>query len=227
MRSVVPQLLAASALLVILERPALAQEEAGTFYVLGGIAFPHQEGVSGEVSVTYVTAPGGTTLGWSAGAGVFARSGVSIEGEVFSTGMMTAREPSRNFTTYNEERRDRFIGGSVRFHVRSRSSVHLEPVAGLCLIRHEGWVTSERVVFFPQEHVEISPRFAKNLPESLGVTAGADLRIGGRHFALMPSFRFVRQLAGGTEGDFNLGSNYPGGYPLVTFSGGVVARIDF
>ena len=227
MRNLVCRLLIAIAVFIVLERTALAQEESGGFYVFGGIAFPHQEGVSGEVPVTYVTAPGGTTTGWSVGAGVFAGSVLSIEAEVSSTGMMTAREPSRNFTTYNEERRDRFIGGNVRFHVGSRAAVHLEPVAGLCLIRHEGWVTTERVVFFPQERIEIDPRFEKDLPNSLGLTAGADLRIGRGRFTVMPSFRFIRQLAGGTEGDFTLGSNYPGGYPLITLSGGVIARIDF
>jgi hypothetical protein len=226
-RKTLSQWVAAAVILVCLDRPALAQEDRGTFYVFGGIAFPYQEGVSGEIQVTYVTAPGGTTTGWSVGAGVFAGSAVSIEAEVLSTGMMTAREPSRYFTTYNEERRDRFIGGNVRLHIGSRAAVHLEPVAGLCLIRHEGWVTTERVVFFPQEHVEIDPRFTKDLPDSFGLTFGTDLRIGGRHFAVLPSFRFVRQIYGGTEGDFTLGSNYPGGYPLVTFSGGLIARIDF
>jgi hypothetical protein len=221
------QVLLAAVLLAGVSDAAFAQEEAGTFYVFGGIAVPHQEGVSGEESVTYVTAPGGTTVGWSAGAGVFAGSAVSLEGEMLSTGMMTARELSRYFTTYNEERRDRFIGGNVRFHIDSRSPVHLEPVVGLCLIRHEGWTTAEQVVFFPQEHVEIGARFSKDLPKSLGFTAGADLRIGGRRFSLLPSFRFVRLIAGGTEGDFNLTSNYPGGFPNVTISGCLLARIDF
>ena len=227
MRIGICQLALASAIISSASAPALAQEEAGTVYVMGGIAVPHQEGLTGEQSVTYVAAPGGTTVGWSVGAGVFAAPAVSIEAEVLSTGIMTAREPSRYFTTYNEERRDRFIGGNVRFHIHSGSPVHLEPVVGLALIRHDGWSTSERVVFFPQEHLEIDPRFAKNLPESLGFTAGADLHLGGRHFAIMPSFRLMRQLVGGTEGDFNLTSNYPGGFPRATLSGGVLLRIAF
>jgi hypothetical protein len=226
-RKPLSQLLIAGAVFLSLARPALGQEESGTAYVFGGIAFPHQEGVTGEQSVTYVIAPGGTTVGWSVGAGVFAGSIVSLEGEMLSTGMMTAREPSRYFTTYNEERRDRFFGGNVRFHLPSRAAVHLEPIVGLCFIRHEGWTTSERVVFFPQQHVEIDPRFEKDLPKSLGLTTGADLHIGGRHFAIMPSFRFVRRLVSSKVGDFDLTSNYPGGFPDVTFSGGLLARIDF
>jgi hypothetical protein len=227
MRSLPRRFVFAAAVLVLMSSRVSAQESRGGAYLFAGLAFPHQEGVSGEVAVTYVTAPGGTTVGWSVGAGVFAGPRVSLEAELMSTGMMTAREPSRYFFTYNEERRDRFIGGNVRFHVASGSPVHLEPVAGLCLIQHEGWVTTERRVFFPQEHIEIDPRFEKDLPSSLGLTLGADLRIGGRRFAVMPSFRFIRQLDSGTEGEFTLGSNYPGGYPRNTFSGGLVARIDF
>jgi hypothetical protein len=216
-----------AAMLIAIPAVAFAQENRGAVYLFGGIAVPYQSGVSGETDVTYVTAPGGTTVGWSVGGGVFVSPVLSLESEMLSTGMMTAREPSRYFFTYNEERRDRFIGGNIRFHLSSRSPVHLEPVAGLCLIHHQGWVTTERQVFLPQEHIEIDPRFEKNLPDSLGLTLGTDLRIGGRRFAVMPSFRFVRQIYGGEEGDFTLGSNYPGGYPRNTFSGGLAARIDF
>ncbi|MGH9202357.1 MAG: hypothetical protein ACRD2A_14105, partial [Vicinamibacterales bacterium] len=155
----------------------------GHGYVFGGVAIPHQEGVTGEQSVTYVAALGGTTVGWSAGAGVFAAPAMSFEAEVLNTGMMTAREPSRYFETYNEERRDRFIGGNVRFHIRPQTKVHLEPVVGLSAMRHEGWTTVERVVFFPQQHVEIEPRRSKDLPSSFGFTTGADLHIGGLRLA--------------------------------------------
>jgi hypothetical protein len=207
--------------------PAPAQEQAGTVYVQGGAAFPHQSGVTGESGQTYLAAPGGTTTGWTLGAGAFAAPFISIEGELSSTGMMTAREPSRYDMTFNEERRDRFIGGNVRFHIASASRVHLEPLVGLTLIHHDGWSTTERVRFFPEQHVEVDPRIAHDLPESVALTAGADLNIGGRRFALLPSFRWITRLATSREGDFDITSNYPGGFPRYTISGGVSMRVGF
>jgi hypothetical protein len=208
-------------------RSVFAQERPGAFYFTGGVTLPYQDGLTEETYVTYVTAPGGTTIGWSAGAGVFASKAISIEGEVLSTGMMTAREPSRYDFTYNEERRDRFMGGNVRFHLGSSARVHLEPLVGLTMIRHEGWVQSERRVFVPVPRVEIDQRREKDdLPNSLGLTAGADLCIGGR-FAVIPSFRFITRLKSGTSGDFELTSHYPGGFPRYTISGGLLARLRF
>jgi hypothetical protein len=208
--------------------PVFAQEEAGAFYLQGGVMFAHQDGVTGESPQTYVAAPGGTTTGWAVGAGVFAAPFLSIEGELSSTGLMTAREPSRYGITYNEERRDRFIGGNVRFHAPSASPVHLEPLVGLALIHHEGWSTTERMVSLPQPHVEIDQRRAHDLPNSVALTTGADLLIeGGRHFAVLPSFRWIIRLGTGTNGDFEITGAYPDGFPRYTLSGGVLARVVF
>ena len=204
--------------------PVFAQEEAGAFYLQGGVMFPHQDGVTGESSQTYVAAPGGTTTGWAAGAGVFAAPYLSIEGELSSTGMMTAREPSRYFITYNEERRDRFFSGNVRFHVPPAFPVHLEPLVWLAFVDHQGWSTTERIVFFPQQHVEIDQRRAHDLPTSVALTTGADLLIGGRHFGVLPSFRWIIRLG---SGDFDITATYPGGFPRYTVSGGVLARVSF
>ena len=208
-------------------QPAFAQEASGTFYLFGGAGLVHQDGVTGETYVTYVTAPGDNTLGWTVGAGVFAAPAISIEGEFSSTGMMTAREPLRNDFTYTVERRDRFIGGNARFHLGSASPIHLEPLVGLALIRHEGWIQSERHVFVPQERVDIDQRREQELPESLGLTGGVDLHLGGEHFAVLPSFRLITRLKSSTEGDFELTSHYPGGFPRYTISGGVLARVSF
>ena len=208
-------------------QPAYAQKETGRFYAQVGLTLLNQDGVTGESPQTYVAAPGGTTIGWTVGAGAFTAGFLSIEGEISSTGMMTAREPSRYDMTFNEERRDRIIGANARFHMPSASRVHVEPLVGLALIHHEGWSMTERVRFFPTEHVEIDPRVVHDLPQSVALIAGTDLVVGRRHFALIPSFRWIARLATGMEGDFDITSTYPGGFPRYTISGGVSARVGF
>jgi hypothetical protein len=203
---------------------AQAQERTGSSYVIAGSTFSRQEGVTGETSVTYVTAPGGTTSGWTVAAGVFVSRGLSLEGEVSSTGMMRAREPSRYGMTFNEERRDRFFGVNARFHVPLSGRVCLEPMAGFVVIRHERWSQTEYLQYWltPQQTSIVGPRVREDLPTRTGLSAGADLRLGGEHLALVPSFR-VRVADLGEE----IVSAYPGGFPRWTISPGISARIRF
>jgi hypothetical protein len=202
-----------------------AQEQPGSAYAMAGIAFPHQNGVTGEESQTYVTAPGGTTRSWTCGAGVFVRRRLSIEGEVSRTGMMRAREPSRYNTTFIEERRDGFFAGNVRFHLRPGSHADLEPVAGLLVTRHQGWSQSEYVLAGTPPQIRTTPRVSVGLPTSLGLNTGVDLRVGGRHIAVVPSLRLRWRFA--IFGDNRNFSWYPNGFPHWTLSAAVAARIEF
>ena len=88
---------------------ARAQAPRATLYLEGGATLNHQSGDSGTTYETYVTAPGGTTLGWLVGGGVGIGRRASVAVEFSSTGTMTATEPSRYFTTFQETRRDRFL----------------------------------------------------------------------------------------------------------------------
>ena len=55
------------------------------------------------------------------------------------------------------------------------------------------------------------------------VSAGVDLRLGGRHVAVVPSFRLRGAVGQGED----VASRYPGGFPRWTIAGGACARIDF
>jgi hypothetical protein len=203
--------------------PALAQEQANPVYVVAGVTFPWQDGVSGDApSRTYVSAPGGATVGWLLGAGVFLAPAVSVEFELSSTGVMSAREPSRYSMIFNEERRDRFVGGAVRFHVPVRRCCDLEPVAGLLVVRT---VKSSQIDYdsssLPRPRPP-EPRTQTNLPSRLAFTAGLDARFGGRRVAVVPSFRVHK-----TGRDEDLLSYYPGGFPTWTVTPGVSLRLSF
>jgi hypothetical protein len=203
--------------------PAPAQERAGQVYLAAGVTFPWQEGVSGEVpSQTYVSAPGGVTVGWSFGAGVFLAPAVSVEFELSSTGVMSAREPSRYFMIFNEERRDRFIGGVVRFHLPVARGCDLEPVAGLLAVHGVQWSQVE----YDSSGLPLprppEPRVQTDLPTRLAFSAGLDVRLGSRHVAVVPSFRVYKAPA-----NEDMLSHYPGGYPLWTVTPGVSLRLSF
>ncbi len=130
--------------------PTLAQERPGSVYFLAGVVLTDQAGPTGEVHETYVTAPGGTTSGWLVGGGVALARRLSIEAEWSRTGIMTAREPSRYNTTFNEERRDRFATVALRFSFPLSAAVRLEPVAGLVLTSPQAWSQSEQCTHTPQ-----------------------------------------------------------------------------
>jgi len=208
-------------------------QEAGSPYVFGGLAAVHQDGPSGESPQTYVTAPGGTTMGWLVGGGVFVTRHVAIDAEVSSTGWMTAREPSRYGYTYNEERRDRFVTVGARF-AWGGGAATVEPVAGVVFTKAEAYTQADRDLSLvsPQPGVEVGPRIRHDLDTGVGIMAGADVRIGGRRVAVLPTFRIMQTGIG--EGRFGedapsreIGAIYPGGYPGWTLRAGVAIRVDF
>lgn len=217
---------ALSCLLVVpVTSPAVAQEDPGGAYLLGGLILSYQEGLSGDAPhQTYVSAPAGTTIGWLLGGGVFVSRWVSIEGEAASTGVMQARQPSRHGMTFNEERRERFFSVNLRGHVGGSRRIHLEPVIGLTLVRGTAWSQTEYERLEPSgsTRIEVGPRIETMLPRGAAVSFGLDARLGGRHVAMVPSFR-VRLARRPDE----FTRAYPGGFPRWTISPGVMVRVDF
>jgi hypothetical protein len=216
--------IAAAALVLAAASGAAAQERRGAVYVLGGVTIAHQEGAADGESQIYITAPGGTTAGWTVGGGVFVARHVSVEGEWTWSGMMTAREPARYGLTYIEERRDRLLGLVVRIHARPGSSIDLEPVVGMAAVAHDRWSTTEssRPWLPPDQAIEIGPRIRYDTVTGAAFVGGADVRVGGRRVALVPGFR-VRLATRGED----LMAYYPGGFPRWTVGGGVTVRIGF
>jgi len=218
-------LIAFAATSVIANDQVQAQERPGSFYSTAGVTFSHQHGVSGETYQTYVAAPGGTSRGWIVAGGAFIGRGLSLEGEIESTGIMSAREPSRYGQTFNEDRRDVFFGANVRFHGPSGSPVHLEPLIGFTVVRREGWSQRESFKYWltPQQELVVDARWPHDLPNGVGLTAGLDLRVGSRHLAFVPRFR-IRFASVGND----FVSAYPStGLPKWTVSSGISGRVDF
>lgn len=213
---------------------AFAQEHPGSMYAIGGIAVSHQDGPSGESPQTYVTAPGGSTQGWLVGGGVFVASAMSVEVELSSTGVMSARQPSRYGMTFNEERRDRFVSLAARFYLPQVAKFRIEPVVGMVVTHPEAWSQTEYYMDWltPQQLLVQGPKQQHRLDTSFGLTFGCDVRIGGRHVALLPSFRMSD--TGVSHGFYDdssdhreIGAIYPGGYPKWTLRSGVAVRVDF
>jgi len=204
--------------------PARAQERPGAVYVAAGVAAVRQDGAADGDFQIYITAPGGTTPGWAVAAGVFVRAWLSIEGELSTTGTFHAREPARYGMTYREERRDRLIGALVRLHIRPGRRLDIEPVGGVAAVRHDRWSQAEtyRSWLPPDQAVEIGPRIRSETLTGLAAIGGIDIRAGGRHVALVPSFR----ARVSTRGD-RIEWYYPGGFPRWTLAAGVYARVDF
>lgn len=215
---------AAAALSLAASRGVAGQERPGAVYVLGGVTIGHQDGAEDGASQIYVTAPGGTTAGWTAAAGVFLAPHLSVEGEWSWSGVMSAREPARYGLTYVEERRDRSLGVVVRMHLRPAARVDVEPVAGVSAVAHDRWSTTEtsRPWLPPGESVEVGPRIRYDSVTGAAFACGVEVPIGGRRAAVVPGFR-VRAV---TRGD-DLMAYYPGGYPRWTVGGGVSARVVF
>ena len=224
--------LAAFAVLVAASAPAHAQDP-GSFYVFAGVAAAHQDGPSGEMYETYVTAPGGTTASWLVGGGVFLTRVISLEGEWSSTGWMTSTQPSRYEMTFNEERRDRFFSVLARFSLPRGARLRIEPVAGVIVTRPEARSQVDYYDFgAPPRLRERGPRVEHRLDTGVGVTVGCDARIGGRRFALLPYFRLSDTGVDGGRYDASsdhreVGAIFPGGYPRWTTRAGAALRVDF
>jgi len=203
---------------------AAAQERTGAVYVLGGVTVSHQDGAADQDSQIYITAPGGTTAGWTVGGGVFVARHLSVEGEWAWSGVMTASEPARYGMTYVEERRDRMLGVMVRFHTRPAGGIDIEPVAGVAAVAHDRWSTTEinRPWLPSDQAVEVGPRIRCDTVTGAAFAGGVDVRIGSGRVAVVPGFR-VRAVTRGED----LVAYYPGGFPRWTIGAGVGVRVSF
>jgi hypothetical protein len=204
--------------------PLPAQERAGAWYVQAGAAVVGEDGPSTETSVTYLTAPGGTTWGWLAAGGLFLGDHVSVEGERSGTGVMDAREPSRYGMTFDAERRRMFLTGNLRVHLRPGTPVDIEPIVGAGVAWHGGNTRTEfyRPWLPPGQQVETGPRVEHDTLATACLVLGADARLGGPRVALVPSLR-VRASTSNDE----LASRYPGGVPRWSIAGGMSIGIAF
>jgi hypothetical protein len=203
---------------------ASAEERTGQLFVMAGLTMPQQGGLSGESYQTYLRAPGGRTLGWLLGGGIFVAPTASLELELSSTGVMRAREPTRYDTTVNEERRDRCAALAVRFHLRPNRVVDFAPVVGIALVATRAWSQAESYSHSnPQQLLAVYPKQRSDLPIRAGLIAGLDLRLGRGRLTFAPSFRVQAARTGAaTE------SEYPdGGFPVWTFRPGVTIGFAF
>ena len=166
---------------------AHAQESAGDIYATGGVSFPYQAALD-PGSAPPFPAPGGITVGWLAGGGVFLPSAFSLEVEVSRTGTMTSSHGGRHYTAQSATRRDWFLSIGLKKHFGRSSPLRVEPIVGLVLVGDEGTYVNTYGSPFGTE-----TRYRGYYPIDWvrGVMGGVDFRIGGRRIAFTPGFRFA------------------------------------
>lgn len=210
---------------------ASAQQTPGAVYVQAGLAVPWQSGATGTSPVTYVTAPGGMSVGWLAAAGVWVAPRAHVHAELSTTGWMRATEPSRYFTTYEEARRDRFLTMGVSVALPVARSLSIEAMGGVVLTFNES--TSQAVSTDPTAPRPPTPVVVHDLDTGVGPALGSDVRIGGGRITVVPSFRLMRTAIGAGRYDdtspssVDIESIYPGGYPSWTLRSAVAVRVQF
>jgi hypothetical protein len=94
--------LIASCVLMSLACEAMAQEAVR---LNAGVSLPHQAAPDEGLTRPPFSAPGGSRVGWLAGADVFLSPRLSIEGELSRTGAMVSEQAGRGFVE-NGKRRD-------------------------------------------------------------------------------------------------------------------------
>ncbi|MGC4082550.1 MAG: hypothetical protein QM736_10680 [Vicinamibacterales bacterium] len=218
-----------AALLLAAAASAQGQDDSGS--IEGGLGFAWQDGPSGTHATTYVTAPGGRTLGWVVGASARVAPRLSVAAELSSTGMMRATEPSRYFTTYEEERRDRVLSLVLRPSIPLRRWLAIEPSAGVAVTFAGAW--SRAVRTDPLALVAPDPRIQHRLDRGVGLALGVDARLGSGRLALVPAWRLLGTgIDSGRYDDtssdaVDIASIYPGGYPSRTLRMDVKVRWRF
>lgn len=175
--------------LLAITHEAAAQNERGSAYVTGGLFFPHQASLDAPTAPPFAT-PGGSTASWLVGGGVFLSPQLSVEAELSRTGVMRASETAgRHDTSEAGTRQDWFVTFALKAHHSLTTNVRVEPVGGLALVGSEATFSSSSSGsssgYYP-------------LAWRPGVMFGADFRIGGPRFALVPGLRFA--FAGTPEG---------------------------
>lgn len=194
-------------------------------YVFGGIAAPWEQGATTDESRTYLEAPGGWSAGIFAGGGVRLTPAFSVEAEWHRTGLMEQIEPSRYFITYSAQRRDTTIGVGGRAHLSLSDRLVFEPVGLFAFVREESWLAERRDVIPGQPAAGDLTDHAPYVNSwGTALTGGVDIRAGGRHFAVLPGFRFHRFWR---EAEGDTSSTWPGGVSRWGVEITVGVRADF
>jgi hypothetical protein len=212
---------------------AAAQSGPHRVFLEGGAAVVHQSGAVDGESVTYVTAPGGATLGWSVGGGVRVAPAASVHVELAGSGLMAAREPSRYGMTFNEERRDRFLTLGVGFPIRLATGLALAPFAGVAITFPQAWSQVDYASDVGLTPPPPGPRITHRLDRGVGPAFGVDALVGRGRVSVVPSFRMLRTAVDTGRYDdspesprVEIASIYPGGYPTWTLRTGLVLRLQ-
>lgn len=202
----------------------LAQTPDSRGWVFGGIAVPWQQGVTSDEYRTYLAAPGGWAPGLLIGGGARIKRFFSITAEWHRTGLFEAVEPSRYAITYSARRRDTMLGAGGRFHVPV-GRMALEPVALVEFVHEESWL-AQRHDAIPGSGTEGDLSDYSPFVNSwgTGLVAGADLRVGSGHFAILPGLRVHRFWRDAEEG---ASSTWPGGVSKWSVECTVGLRADF
>ena len=167
---------------------AAAQDPPGRVYVSGGVSSTYQEPLVASSAPPFA-APGGRTSSLLVGGGVFVSPRLSIDAELWRTGVMRSRQAGRHNTSEIATRQDWFVAVGLKAHVRRFSVFRVEPVAGIVFVGDKGTVSS-----FSGDARGYYP-----LAWNPGVMFGVDVRIGGRRVAIVPGIRFA--LTGVPHGD--------------------------
>jgi hypothetical protein len=163
--------------------PANAEQSTGDIYAAAGVSFPYQAELDPSSPPPFPP-PGGMTVGWLAGAGVFLPSAFSLEVEVSRTGTMTSSHTGRHDTGQSATRRDWFVSIGLKKHFGLRSGFGVEPIAGLALAGDEGtYEATFRSAFAYRGYYPVD--------WVTGVMLGVDFRIGGGRLAFTPGLRFA------------------------------------
>jgi hypothetical protein len=173
-----------------------AQQRVGSVYATAGVSFPRQAAPDPDLTRPPFSAPGGSTVGWLVGGGVFVSPGLSLEGEFSSTGLMKSQQSGRGFME-SSERRDRFVSVGLKAHLPLLGSViAVEPIGGLVLVHGRVSYEDFRVQARPSGTgviTELVPsgRGHVDLDWNPGLMFGGDVRIGGQRFAVVAGLRFA------------------------------------
>jgi hypothetical protein len=172
-----------------------AQDPVGSVYAIAGVSFPHQAAPDPGLTRPPFSAPGGSTIGWLVGGGVFVSPGLSLEGEFSTTGLMKSEQSGRGFRE-SSERRARFISVGLKAHLPLGSVIAVAPIGGLVLVHGDVPYEDFRVQTRPSGTgviTELVPsgRGHVDLDWNLGLMFGGDVRIGGQRFAVVAGLRFA------------------------------------
>jgi len=165
-----------------------AAQSPGDVYVLPGVAFPHQAEL-GPGSAPPFPAPGGETVGWLVGGGMFLTSRLSIEIEASRTGTMESSHTGRHNIDQSATRRDWFLSAGLKRHF-GPSAFRIQPIAGIVLVGDEGTYENTYRSFFANVAATVIRGYYPTdwVP---GVMLGVDFHVGSRRLALTPGFRLA------------------------------------